>query len=91
MSNQSKQLAGVKTFLAQGDTGDEKCLKNRDVDLLNFHADIEQLFKQMLGGILQGRPQTVDEIASVALFLVSDQASAITGQTLNVDGGMAFY
>jgi NAD(P)-dependent dehydrogenase (short-subunit alcohol dehydrogenase family) len=56
-----------------------------------FHADSEQLFKQMLGGILQGRPQTADEIASAALFLVSDQSSAITGQTLNVDGGMAFY
>ncbi len=56
-----------------------------------FHADSEQLFKQMLQGILQGRPQTADEIASAALFLVSDQSSAITGQTLNVDGGMAFY
>jgi NAD(P)-dependent dehydrogenase (short-subunit alcohol dehydrogenase family) len=56
-----------------------------------FKADSEQLFKQMLQGILQGRPQTADEIASAALFLVSDQSSAITGQTLNVDGGMAFY
>jgi NAD(P)-dependent dehydrogenase (short-subunit alcohol dehydrogenase family) len=57
----------------------------------HFHADSEQLFQQMLQGILQGRPQTADEIASAALFLVSDQSSAITGQTLNVDGGMAFY
>ena len=56
-----------------------------------FNADSEQLFKQMLNGILQGRPQTAEEIASAALFLVSDQSSAITGQTLNVDGGMAFY
>ena len=56
-----------------------------------FHADSEQLFKLMLGGILQGRPQTAEEIASATLFLVSDQSSAITGQTLNVDGGMAFY
>jgi len=42
-------------------------------------------------GILQGRLQTTEEIAAAALFLVSDQASVITGQTLNVDGGMAFY
>jgi NAD(P)-dependent dehydrogenase (short-subunit alcohol dehydrogenase family) len=56
-----------------------------------FKADKDQMFKQMLEGILQGRPQTADEIASAALFLVSDQSSAITGQTLNVDGGMAFY
>jgi NAD(P)-dependent dehydrogenase (short-subunit alcohol dehydrogenase family) len=56
-----------------------------------FDADKEELFAGMLKGILQGRPQTAEEIASAALFLVSDQASAITGQTLNVDGGMAFY
>ena len=56
-----------------------------------FQADSEKLFKQMCQGILQGRPQTADEIAAAALFLVSDHASAITGQTLNVDGGMAFY
>jgi 3-oxoacyl-[acyl-carrier protein] reductase len=41
--------------------------------------------------ILQGRPQTAVEIAVVAVFVISDQASAITGQMLNVDGGMAFF
>lgn len=50
----------------------------------------EIMFKDFLKGILQGRPQTVDEIAAAALFLVSDQASAITGQALSVDGGMSF-
>ena len=47
--------------------------------------------KQFLEGILQGRGQTADEIAAAAVFLASDQASAITGQSLNVDGGAAFY
>jgi len=56
-----------------------------------FHADNRKLFQQTLEGILQGRPQTAEEIAAAAVFLVSHQASAITGQTLNVDGGMAFY
>jgi 2-hydroxycyclohexanecarboxyl-CoA dehydrogenase len=41
--------------------------------------------------VLQGRGQTAEEIAAAAVFLVSSQASAITGQGLNVDGGMAFY
>jgi NAD(P)-dependent dehydrogenase (short-subunit alcohol dehydrogenase family) len=54
-------------------------------------ADKGELLAGMLEGILQGRPQTAEEIASAALFLASDQASAITGQTLNVDGGIAFY
>jgi NAD(P)-dependent dehydrogenase (short-subunit alcohol dehydrogenase family) len=52
--------------------------------------DAEVMFKDFLKGILQGRPQTADEIAAAALFLVSDQASAITGQALSVDGGMSF-
>ena len=56
-----------------------------------LQADSEKLSAQMLKGILQGRPQTTYEIAAAALFLASEEASAITGQTLNVDGGMAFY
>jgi len=55
------------------------------------HAAAEAVSARMMEGVLQGRLQTVDEIASAALFLVSEQSSAITGQTLNVDGGMAFY
>jgi NAD(P)-dependent dehydrogenase (short-subunit alcohol dehydrogenase family) len=52
--------------------------------------DVAAVFKNVLGGILQGRPQTADEIAAAAAFLASDQASAITGQALSVDGGMSF-
>ncbi|MGC1594475.1 MAG: SDR family oxidoreductase, partial [Candidatus Acidiferrales bacterium] len=48
----------------------------------HFRADSETVSKQIFQGILQGRPQTADEIAAAALFLVSDQSSAITGQTL---------
>jgi 3-oxoacyl-[acyl-carrier protein] reductase len=56
-----------------------------------FHADKDELLKQAVEGILQGRPQTAGEIAAAAVFLVSEESSAITGQILNVDGGMAFY
>jgi NAD(P)-dependent dehydrogenase (short-subunit alcohol dehydrogenase family) len=44
-----------------------------------------------LNTILQGRGQTTDEIARTALFLCSDQSSAITGQSINVDGGAAYF
>jgi len=44
-----------------------------------------------LNSLLQGRAQTADEIARAALFLCSDQSSAMTGQSLNVDGGAAFF
>lgn len=51
----------------------------------------DEIGQQMSQGTLQGRPQTPDEIASAAVFLASDLATAITGQTLNVDGGIVFY
>jgi len=44
-----------------------------------------------LNSLLQGRAQTSGEIARAALFLCSDQSSAMTGQSINVDGGVAFY
>jgi 3-hydroxybutyrate dehydrogenase len=44
-----------------------------------------------LSTLLQGRAQTAEEIASAALFLCSDESSAITGQSINVDGGAAFF
>jgi len=51
----------------------------------------EQLFSQFVERILQGKPQAVNDVADAALFLASPRAAAITGQTLNVDGGMSFY
>ena len=56
-----------------------------------LHADPDELFKGFLEKILQGKPQTVADVAEAALFLASSQSAAITGQTLNVDGGMSFY
>jgi len=57
----------------------------------HFQMDPTALRESLNKNILQGRPQTADEIAAAALFLASDQSSAITGQALNVDGGMAFF
>jgi len=51
----------------------------------------EEQLAGFLNGLLQGRAQTAEEIARAALFLCSDQSSAITGQSINVDGGAAFY
>ena len=51
----------------------------------------EEQLAGFLNSILQGRGQTADEIARAALFLCSGQSSAITGQSVNVDGGAAFF
>jgi NAD(P)-dependent dehydrogenase (short-subunit alcohol dehydrogenase family) len=51
----------------------------------------EEQLAGFLNGLLQGRAQTPEEIARAALFLCSEQSSAVTGQSINVDGGVAFY
>jgi len=42
-------------------------------------------------GIPLGRQGTVDEIAATCLFLVSDDGGFVTGQTIHVNGGIAYY
>jgi NAD(P)-dependent dehydrogenase (short-subunit alcohol dehydrogenase family) len=51
----------------------------------------EEQLAGFLQSILQGRGQTADEIAQAALFLCSNASSAMTGQSINVDGGAAFF
>ncbi|MOA17746.1 3-oxoacyl-[acyl-carrier-protein] reductase FabG [compost metagenome] len=48
----------------------------------------EEVRQGMLGGIPLARLGQPEEIAKVAVFLASDSASYMTGQTLHVDGGM---
>jgi len=38
-----------------------------------------------------GRPQTVEDIANAVVFLCSDEAKNITGQSLSVDGGYIYH
>ena len=53
-------------------------------DVLN-----EQQRASILTGIPAGRLGTGEEIAAAAVYLASNEASYVTGQTLHVNGGMA--
>ena len=46
---------------------------------------------QAVAGIPLGRLGHVDDIAAACLFLVSDESAWITGQTLHVNGGAAYF
>ena len=49
----------------------------------------EKQRESILGTIPSGRLGTADEVAAGAVFLASDEASYVTGQTMHINGGMA--
>ena len=55
----------------------------------NAKTENPAFYKTVLDGIPSGRLGRPEEIASVALFLASDLASWVTGQTIAADGGQA--
>lgn len=48
----------------------------------------EQVRAQWLQNIPLGRPGTPEDVADVVAFLASDAAAYVTGQVLNIDGGL---
>lgn len=48
----------------------------------------KKYLEEMIKNIPMGRMGTAEEVAEVVTFLISDAARYITGQVLNVDGGM---
>ena len=59
-------------------------------------ADLRQSYEDWAGEKIRkvcplGRWQTPEDIAALAVFLASDRAANITGQTMNVDGGFVMH
>jgi 3-oxoacyl-[acyl-carrier protein] reductase len=61
------------------------------IDTMRANPEWYQGRTQTAAGIPLGRQGTVDEIAATCLFLVSDDSGFITGQTIHVNGGSAYY
>ena len=93
-ANYSAAKAGVigftktiaKELASRGITANAVAPGFIDTDMTSALSDKAK--EAALSGIPLGRMGTPEDIAAAVLFLVSDQASYITGQVLNVDGGM---
>jgi NAD(P)-dependent dehydrogenase (short-subunit alcohol dehydrogenase family) len=78
--------------ICPGPVTETRMSKELGADLaMRLNLSAEDQLAGFLNTILQGRGQTADEIARAALFLCSAQSTAITGQSINVDGGAAFF
>ena len=53
-----------------------------------FNTTVEEAEKLMTATVPLGRMGTIDEVADLCVYLVSDQSSYITGQAVNIGGGM---
>ena len=51
----------------------------------------EQVFRSSTRGIPLGRPERPEDVANVVAFLASSDADYMTGQSINVDGGLEFH
>lgn len=53
-------------------------------------STVKDFEKAALGRVPLGRMMHPEEIASLAVFLASPEAAGMTGQSINIDGGMIF-
>jgi meso-butanediol dehydrogenase/(S,S)-butanediol dehydrogenase/diacetyl reductase len=47
-----------------------------------------EAWSRRVGAVPMGRPQTADDVAGLAAYLVSPDSDYMTGQSLNIEGGL---
>lgn len=79
----------AKIYSGDGITSNAVAIGLAQTDMSGLELETEE-GKNKVSNIPLGRVATVDEIANTVKFLCSDEASYITGQTINLNGGMYF-
>lgn len=63
--------------------------RDRDADQVKWRGlEPGEAIRRRISVIPLGRPQAPEDVANAVAFLVSDEASAMTGQAINVTGGV---
>lgn len=65
------------------------CIAPGFIDTAMTQALDEGQHERLLGAIPAGRLGTSEDVAAGAIYLASDEAAYVTGQTLHINGGMA--
>jgi NAD(P)-dependent dehydrogenase (short-subunit alcohol dehydrogenase family) len=87
LNNLTRSLA--KLYSARGITSNTVAIGLVQTDMSGPELDTPA-GREKVRNIPVGRVATVDEVANVVAFLASEEASYVTGQTINVNGGMYF-
>jgi 3-oxoacyl-[acyl-carrier protein] reductase len=85
MTGMSKALA--QEVASRGITAN--CIAPGFIETAMTDALGEQQREKLLGAVPAGRLGTPEDVAACAVFLASEEAAYMTGQTLHVNGGMA--
>ena len=101
--NLSKLVVGITQSLAkevakEGITVNAFCPGIIETDMWAYNDEVwgkllgaykpGELMAEWVRGIPMGRAGTGEDVAGLVTFLASDDAAYITGQTINVDGGL---
>jgi NAD(P)-dependent dehydrogenase (short-subunit alcohol dehydrogenase family) len=74
-------------FIGPGRMWDTQVAQQAAIDSQYYAADPETVARQMIEMVPLRRYGTVDEVASVVAFLLSDESSYVTGTNVEVSGG----
>lgn len=74
-------------FIGPGAMWDNQVRRQAEVPSIYYGDDEATVADQMIGQVPLRRYGTVDEVAAVVSFLLSDEASYLTGQNIEISGG----